>query len=712
MFKLLGNDLRHLKGENLRSGSPAPYLVVITCVAVAALAQVAIGHFVDDVSPSSAYYPAIFAAALLGGIRAGIMAAILSVILEWLGFDTHYFNDSNFRDHGPGLNRSINYGLNILAAAFIIFAAECFRRVGVTNQRQADSPRPAMVQADAETANTPIGANRRLRKLYRIWREGLRPNSLAAYGFALACIAIATSIRFGFGWLGDIVLPFACFYPAILIVSLVGGVEAALFAMIVSMAVVGWAFFPPSFSIGPPTRGQVIDIGLYLFASLLTLWLAESYRRVLPRFREIQIGKLNFIASIALCFSMVVLTTIALLILEPYIGVHYLVIGYLVPTTVIAILYGSMFAFLTSFVCALAAGYFLFPPKFSLYVADPLQVTEFVFLILVGLVANNVVALLTHGVRPDTARQKPDDGNLLFRGNSTRGRTGVLLIHDLGSTPQELRSVAAGLAERGFTVLCCQLAGHGKTEKELLATHWTDWFASAEHALADLEKQCDVIVVGGLSVGSILALRLAALNPARVHGLCLFAPTLRYDGWAIPWYSFLLMLGVRAPFLRRMRFADPPPYGIKDEATRAMIADTMRADKSTETGRHYTSLGTLQESYWLVRDVTRRLSSIKAPAMIMHPREDDISDLSNTIYLQRRLGGLVECLVLDDSYHRITLDRQRDIVMNRTADFITFIERYVAREGRKSLRPRPSVVAGREFLAPAGTSRSAEAETT
>lgn len=702
MFTLLSNDLSRLKREILRSGSPALYLIAITCVAVAALAQVAIGRFVQDVSPSIAYYPAIFVASLLGGIRAGIMAALLSVVLGWWGFDTQYFNDRDFFEHGSGLNRSINNGLNILAAAFIIFAADCFRRVGASPQLQGKPPRLAVVSTDAETKNSGW------RKAYKFWRRGLRPNSVAAYGFALACIAVASLIRFGFGWFADIVLPFACFYPAILIVSLIGGVEAALFAMVVSMFVVGWAFYPPSFSIGPPTRGQVIDIGLYLFASLLTLWLAESYRRVLPHFREIQTGKLNFIAATAVCFTAVVLTTIVLLILEPHVGVHHLLIGYLVPMIIIAVFYGSAFAFVTSFACAFAAAYFLFPPRFSLYVANPLDATELVFLVLVGMVMGNVVALLTHGVRADSSRGRPEDRSLFFRGSSTRGRTGVLLIHDLGGSPLELRTVAAGLAERGFTVSCCQLAGHGNTEKELLATHWTDWYASAEQALAELEKQCDAVVVGGLSVGSILTLRLAALNPSRVHGLCLFAPTLRYDGWAIPWYSFLLILGVRAPFLRGMRFADPPPYGIKDEATRAVIADTMHTDKQADAGTHYTSLGTLQESYWLVRDVTRRLSSIKAPALIMHPREDDISDLSNTIYLQRRLGGLVECLVLDDSYHLITLDRQRDIVMNRTADFIAFVERYAVREGRHSVRQRPSVVAGREFLSSASPSPSTQ----
>jgi len=160
------------------------------------------------------------------------------------------------------------------------------------------------------------------------------------------------------------------------------------------------------------------------------------------------------------------------------------------------------------------------------------------------------------------------------------------------------------------------------------------------------------------------------------------------------------MLGVRAPFLKRMRFTDPLPYGIKDEATRAMIADTMHGGKSIEADTHSTSLGMLQESHWLVRDVVRRLSSIKAPAIIIHPREDDVSDLSNTLFLQRRLGGLVECWVLDDSYHLITLDRQRDVVMNRTADFVSFVERYAVRQRPELARSRPTLVGGREYPAP------------
>ena len=71
------------------------------------------------------------------------------------------------------------------------------------------------------------------------------------------------------------------------------------------------------------------------------------------------------------------------------------------------------------------------------------------------------------------------------------------------------------------------------------------------------------------------------------------------------------------------------------------------------------------------------LRKVRQPALIVHPREDDISDLSNAIYLQRNLGGLAECLVLDDSYHIVTVDRQRDILIDRAANFVEFVERRI-----------------------------------
>jgi carboxylesterase len=285
------------------------------------------------------------------------------------------------------------------------------------------------------------------------------------------------------------------------------------------------------------------------------------------------------------------------------------------------------------------------------------------------------------------------DHSLLFRGDSARGRTGVLLVHGLGGTPLELKTVARGLATRGWTVSCCQLAGHCGSEDDLLATGWADWLASVERAMSELERECDTVIVGGLSIGAVLALRMAALNPERVQGLILLAPTLWYDGWAIPWYRFMLKIAFRLKFITRMRFAERPPYGIKDEAIRTVVAGAMLSGLAEQAGLTCTPLGALREADELVRDVERRLGGIKTPALIVHPREDDISDLSNAIYLQRRLGGLTDCLVLDDSYHIVTVDRQRDIVIDRAVSFIEFVERRIARQAQADARVVPIAAA-------------------
>ena len=272
------------------------------------------------------------------------------------------------------------------------------------------------------------------------------------------------------------------------------------------------------------------------------------------------------------------------------------------------------------------------------------------------------------------------DYSLLLEGSGPRKEIGILLLHGLGGTPLELKAVARGLSARGFTVSCCQLAGHCSTEQDLLDTKWADWFASAECALTELEARCNTVIVGGLSMGAMLALRLAALHPSRIDGLALFAPTLFYDGWAMPWYRFILWLALYGWHYGHLGMAERPPYGIKDENIRSVVASALLSGKSSEVGLTTTPLGAMREAHQLVRDVKPRLPAIKTPTLLIHPREDDISDLSNAHMLQRRLGGLVELLVLDDSYHIITIDRQRDLVVERTADFIAFVERQ--RSGR------------------------------
>ena len=97
------------------------------------------------------------------------------------------------------------------------------------------------------------------------------------------------------------------------------------------------------------------------------------------------------------------------------------------------------------------------------------------------------------------------DYSYFIRGN----RVGVLLIHGLGGTPVELKFVAQALNRGGHTVYCPLLVGHGESEEVLNSTKWIDWYTSVEEAHETLKQRSDVIIVGGLSAGVLLALHLA-----------------------------------------------------------------------------------------------------------------------------------------------------------------------------------------------------------
>ncbi len=258
----------------------------------------------------------------------------------------------------------------------------------------------------------------------------------------------------------------------------------------------------------------------------------------------------------------------------------------------------------------------------------------------------------------------PDDRSLLIEG----GPVGVLLVHGLGGTPIEMRAVARSLAAAGMTVLSCHLAGHGGTEEELAASTFEDWYASVEAGLAALEARCTTVLAGGLSMGALLAALLAARTGARVAGLVLLAPTLRYDGWSIPWYSFLLRLLINTPIGRRYRFVEREPFGLKDERMRAAIARAMRQGHA-DAGMLATPAPALRQLWRLVAALKPVLGTIQQRTLIVHAREDDVASLANAFYFQRHLGGLVEALILDDSYHLVTLDRQSRLVTDRVVAF-------------------------------------------
>ena len=255
-----------------------------------------------------------------------------------------------------------------------------------------------------------------------------------------------------------------------------------------------------------------------------------------------------------------------------------------------------------------------------------------------------------------------------LRGN----RSGVLLIHGLTGTPTEMRFVGNGLNRAGFSVLGMQLAGHCGDAADLLATGWRDWYASVVTAADELRQSVDKVFVAGLSMGSVLALKLAIDQPDKVDGLGLYGTTFFHDGWATPpigRLAFLLPLVDRLGMGRDRVSAETEPYGIKDERIRNRIVGAMLAGDSQAAGLAGFPWPSLAEFQRLSQHVRRRLGRVRAPCLVAHSAHDDVASLRNVRIVQRGVRAPVETLLLDNSYHMITVDQDRGRLIQKSAAF-------------------------------------------
>jgi len=247
------------------------------------------------------------------------------------------------------------------------------------------------------------------------------------------------------------------------------------------------------------------------------------------------------------------------------------------------------------------------------------------------------------------------------------GEKTVVLIHGLTGGPFELNYLAKKLNKAGFTVKVPLLAGHGTTLEELKKTRWQDWYDSIKKVVLELEAEGRPIYVGGLCMGAVLALHAAFDLKEKICGVVAMSTTLRYDGWSIPWYSFLLALNYYTPARYLYSYPEREPYGIKNERLRRIVVKGMK-DNTIAYDR--VPGVSIRELYKLANTVKKELPQIKTPTLILHSREDDTASLKNADYIERHTGAsYVRKVLLTDCYHMITIDNQKELVAEELNSF-------------------------------------------
>jgi carboxylesterase len=135
----------------------------------------------------------------------------------------------------------------------------------------------------------------------------------------------------------------------------------------------------------------------------------------------------------------------------------------------------------------------------------------------------------------------------------------VLLLHGLSSSPLELRFLARFLAEEGFVTHTPELRGYSAGTGHETMERWIDAAIAEFDRLAARHRHVSVC---GLSMGATLAAAVAQRRP-EARALLLLSITLNYDGWAIPWYRFLLDYVYYTPLRSTYRYREQEPFGLR-----------------------------------------------------------------------------------------------------------------------------------------------------
>lgn len=268
-------------------------------------------------------------------------------------------------------------------------------------------------------------------------------------------------------------------------------------------------------------------------------------------------------------------------------------------------------------------------------------------------------------------RAKAGVSTLSGMNSSPAQRPAVLLFHGLCANPLELAPVAKSLREVGYVVEVPAMPGYGvssSTGEQLPVPPFEHWLVEAEAAFDRLAATHGRVAVGGLCMGAVLALALAARRPAAA--LVLISTTLHFDGWNVSPWRRLLPLAYLPPLRRRMSFRETAPFGLKNERLRAWVAQAMATTQVSAVGAARLSAASLYEASRLIRHVRAQLPRLAAPAVVLHATEDDVASPRTVHELQQRLGQTPEVHWFHDSYHMLTLDNERVAVARTVRDFL------------------------------------------
>jgi len=251
-------------------------------------------------------------------------------------------------------------------------------------------------------------------------------------------------------------------------------------------------------------------------------------------------------------------------------------------------------------------------------------------------------------------------------------KVGVIMIHGLGGTQYDLGSLHKILQKAGADTHAVTLPGHGTRPEDLIPIRAEQWMDMVVAQYRELQPQYEQLHVMGMCMGALLALAVCERvgHTGQQGKLVTLAPPIYIDGWSTPWYASLRALFYLIPgAASRMKVEEGEPFGIKNTLVRAVVK--AKFERGDNFHYRWVPMACIRQVDRLRKWASAGAQNIQAPTLIVHAREDELTSLRSAEYLQAMIPD-ARTVVLENSYHMICVDNDRDQVANSVLEFFGF----------------------------------------
>jgi len=229
---------------------------------------------------------------------------------------------------------------------------------------------------------------------------------------------------------------------------------------------------------------------------------------------------------------------------------------------------------------------------------------------------------------------------------------GVLLLHGFSGSPGEMNYPGEMIIRNGYSVSIPRYPGHGTSIEEMAETTPEQWYGAAREAYLELSRRAPRIIIAGLSMGGLFALRLA--HEFKTEQVALLSTPAGINDRRI---YLLPLLGLFKKFM----WEESSDRGVNDPHIR----------KNHICYWQGLAVRPAWKTYKFMKNTLKLLPEIESQVLIMQGDHDQVIPSDSAEQLKARLGSKdVEIFRAPRSNHAITVDFDRKEVAQKLINFL------------------------------------------